>query len=440
MAKTTKLKASKSFEDVPFDISVIEVDVEDLGNEIVPASALVQKAVDEGLARLDPYKNRISELQTLYSGLTIDSFDDKDGYDNVVLALRDLRGVRVNSGKDMKIGKMPLLAGAKSIGEKNSFIETEVKKIEQPLQTLREWYEAEKERIKAEKKRMQDQQLIQRQGQLYRLGANFDGENFILENVVFEASMIRELDQEIFESDVLSEFQKVYDAKQAAIAAEQLKQSLIEMAAKEAREKLDAEQAAFRAEREAFEQQKMAAAQLAAQEKEFKEQQERQAQIAKERLEHENKMQQMRTRSNQLISLGLLFKSAQNVYDGHGVSISIEQINDLPIDEWNDLISQYSVTVAKNKETARLAQVEQIRIEAEENAIKKHLAEAEAAKEVARIAEIKRQEELDAATDKVKWAAVISAINILPVPDMKNASYKAKIQSLKNYLEKIKSL
>lgn len=295
----------------------LELEAEDLGVQS-EVSLAVTKVVNEEVTRLDKYEQRIQDFKDKYSGLTIDGVDDREQIEAVTLAVRDMRTVRVNTGKEKVAAKAPFWNACKFLEEKADYIQTEIAKIEAPLKNRLDEIAEEKEKIKIEKKRLADEQLMIRQQTLTKLGAEYKDGNFVLGDISFDAATIRESDIEIFHTDILPLYQSIYDEKQSAIAAEAARLAQVELDAKTAREKLEAEQLAFRQQQAAFEAEKQAAALKAQQEAD---------RIALEKEESKKKL--LRSRAGTLQALGMTYNYRDTQYEYGDLTFDINE-KDLP--------------------------------------------------------------------------------------------------------------
>lgn len=422
-------------------------------------SQAVTKLVNQEVLRLDPFECRLNEIKEKYSGLTIVDADDVDGFEVVRLAVGDMRGIRNRSKDEADAAKQPLTDGIKFINEKLAMIVDGVWEVEEPLSIRLKEVKVELEKIKADKKRQKDEQYIRRTQELFSFGAKYDADgNFVLNDVTFDAATIRETDESLWLSDIKPEYQKIFDAAQAEkVAAQKL---------------IDDQAIALKKQQDDFaETQRLFKEQVAALQTQKDE-------LAKQttKAAEDKRKSIVSGRVNLLQALGMVYNFNKRVHEFGSIFIDADEAGkELTSDEvfntrLTDITAQ--VTAAKaviEEQKKKDADAELLRqqklvtgrhrydllaaINVSGNTIDylgsldvkawdilyKDFKDAYDASQK-EIADKKKQDDLDASNDKTKWAAVIAAINTLPIPDMKNATYKAKIQSLKNYLEKIKSL
>ena len=206
----------------------------------------VEKTIQQEVAKFDPFEARIAELKEKYQGLTIIDAEDKENYELVRVAISELRSIRTGTEKDKKEIKAPFLAACSTIEEKAKWIIAEVKKIEDPLQKRKDEIDEEREKEKAEKKRKQDAALFNRQLQLTKMGAQFDGANFILEGIEVNMALVREVDDETYEAEILPQFKEIFDRNEAVRIAEEEKKKEADRIFKEQQDELQRQQEEMR--------------------------------------------------------------------------------------------------------------------------------------------------------------------------------------------------
>jgi len=449
MQKNSKIEA----------VEPITVEAEEIHENTSVISMEVTKIVNKEILRLDPFKKRLAEIKEKYSGLTAESVDDVDGRQSIKEAVADMRGIRNRSKDEADAAKKPLQDGIKSINEALAFITDGVWEIEEPLSNRQKELNQEDKRLAAERKRLKDEQYTRRQQELFAFGAKYDADgNFVLGDVSFDSATIRETDESLWLSDIKPEYEAIFNAAQAEKAAAQ---KLIDDAAAELQRQKDA----------LAEQQRLHNEQVAALEKAKKEMAD-----AAEKAEQDKRKAIISARSNQLQALGMTYSYGKSGYEFGDIFIEFSNhAKEIPTDEEfsatvNDLTTQIAaakVVIAENKKKDEEAEI----LRKEQAATRNHrykilmdinatdislpslgtmptaewdklYSEKKAAFDKAEkeAADKKREEELQASTDKIKWQAVIQAINEVPLPDMKHSAYKSKMNSLKSYLNKIKDL
>lgn len=433
------------------DDKIIDVDAEVLDNQ--PASPEVVAILDKEVARLSKFEVRAKELTAKYSALTINGVEDKDGYDEVKSARSELRSLRISTEAEKKAAKSPYLMICSSIEEKSKFILSTIQPFELKFQGMIDKVDEEKERIKAEKKRKQDEQLIQRQQQLTALGAVYMEGMFVLEDVSFEASAIRECDDQIFEEDIKPKFQFIFNRKE-------YERKLKEENERKERERLAEEQKKLEQQRE----------ELARQQRDL----ERQQQEQRDKEEEERK-KIIKSRSVQLESLGMKFSTFTGNYIFETFSISGSPDTFLVSDdEWDKLINyakQSINDIEKEREALRLFVLR-------EEQKKRHIQSIGTARvnflktigstgysidelgameekewdaffadkkqqvelQQRQMEELKEKQRVELMKDKEKWGEIVKHLNATPLHEMRSSQYRKKMSEVRDFLETIKEL
>lgn len=430
---------------------VIEVEAEVVDASLV--SKEVVAIVDKEIARLSPFEVRANELVKKYSGLTIAGIDDKDGYEEVRLAISELRSLRTSTESEKKAAKAPFKKGMDSLEQTAKKIIALIQSLELPLKTRKDEIDEEKERIKAEKKRKQDEQLIQRQQQLTALGAVYMEGMFVLEDVSFEASAIRECDDQIFEEDIKPKFQAIFDRKEAERKQKELEQE-------QERERLAAEQRKLAEQRE----------ELARQQRELERQQKEQRDK-----EQAAKQEKIKTRCLQLDALGMRFSFNFDAYIFEDLQIEKDgEVSLLNDDEWESLVEKTAADIEDRKKAN--SEKEQQRLAEEQK--KRHIQSIGTARvnflktigstgysidelgameekewdaffadkkqqvelQQRQMEELKEKQRVELMKDKEKWGEIVKHLNATPLHEMRSSQYRKKMSEVRDFLENINDL
>lgn len=301
------------------------------------------------------------------------------------------------------------------------------------LQKLEDEYLQEQERIKLEAKRRQEEAFIIRQADLTKMGATYQDGSFVLNDVSYEAILIKESDNDVWETMkakfneqyLINEEKRLAEEKEKSEAAAKIEEQRLEQERKQ--KELEAREAAIKQkEQEETERQQMLEMQKAGE--------------LKAKQDAQNK-----SRSNQLSALGLNYNGQEYIFQD--VNVHWTEITTMNENEWNGLIEKITPVISQRKQDAekkRLAEIEEQKRIAAEAAVKKEqerVAEANRKAEEKRLQdEAKRAEELLKATDKTKWQNFIAAINAIAIPDMKHPAYRQKIVDAKKFVAKINDL
>lgn len=406
---------------------VIQVETEE-----VPIEKTVEKSFLTSLEKHEINKKMLEEKRDHCLSLKLNG-QDKEAYTLIRETRLNMKTNRVAIEKICKKGR----EDATKIQKAWIAIEKDYVKIvsegEDYLEGLEEEFETEQERIKAEIKRKQEEAFIIRQADLTKMGATYQEGSFVLNDVSFEAVLIKESDDDVWETMRNKFYQQFVINEEKTMAEEKLK-----------------EEAAAALEAQRVEQAKKQA-DLEAREAEIKrrEQEEIDRAITFERVkaEEENKKLEARTksRSNELAALGMNYNGQE--YTFQDINVHWTEITTLSEQDFGELVIKITLEIESRKEAAekkRLANIEEQKRIAAEEATKKErerIAEEQRKAEEKRLQdEAKKAEEALKATDKVKWQTVLSALKEISFPEMKHPAYKQKIADAKKFVNKIMEL
>lgn len=407
---------------------VIEVEAEEIPLETVIDNQLVKANVTEQV---------IATLKEKYSGLKLNSATDKDGYLNIKECRKEVRSVGILTEKLCKKGRENAVKEQKLWLAKEAEILGKIAEVQDPLDAEIKKFEDELERQENEKKQRQEEAYIHRQAELSKMGAVYANGCFNLNDVVFESNLVKESDEDIWQNSILPKFRIEYEKNESVRVAEETKRKEEEAKLRQERDKLELEQKQFREQQEAFKKQQDEA-ELVRRQAAQKEQEEI---AAKER-------EKLKVRGNQLAALGMTFNFQHDAYVFQDINVDNKtEICLLDDAAWNDLVNEIKPSIEERKEVAeriRLEKIEQDKKDAEEAAIKK---ERERIEEEQRLAEIKMQQEealkieqLNAASDKVKWETFVQSLQAIQHSEMKSPKYRKMQQIAKEKIEEVCSI
>lgn len=412
-----------------------------------------EKQKENEVAKFLPGRKKVEEVQK-YRELKIVDVNDDEGYETVRVALKDCRDYRGQLKKDKRAIKRPFEIILEDIDAAATYVETELLSVETIMKQQKEPIDAERDRIIADKKAKKAAQFIIRNQELTKLGATFDGKNFVLNDVIYSMTDIEGVDDDIYTSVILPQYkdqwQKAEDIRLAA-------QKVIDDAAAEIAQKQQ---------------------QIALQEKQLKDRQdefnrqenERNARLAKEKQEKNT------ARSKELETLGMKYSRVTNSYSYDDLVISVsDQIDLLPDDAWASLIEGATAVVAAKKKLAEIEEKKKNAIAAEgkirkgmlsffkyvttskhseeelgkleeeawtalhsdyrsENTKKEHEEWLKNEAEQKRLKSIEDQKKLDESTDNVKWKTVLDHLKQTPIVEMKSKKYQDKWHVVRDFL------
>lgn len=410
---------------------VEEVDVEEM-----PVEQKIEKTINQELQKANLTEAIIANLKEKYLLMSIKGQEDKETYLEVVEARKDCKKWRILAEKVCKKGREAAVIEQKLWLAKEKDVAGRIGEVETYLETQETAYEVERDRIKAENKARQEANYTNRTLALVKMGAEFNGTAFVLGDIEYSASLIRETDTDIYEGTILPKYREIFDKNEVIrLESERIKQE---------------QEAEMQRQRDELARQQQ---ELADQQRKLRDQQDEADRIQKEKDEEAAKIAreareaEQRNRLDQLFALGLKADFGDNHYKGYDCFVPFLDIQCHSKEQWDELIAEITPHIEKKKADA--AQKEADRIETEKQAaIDKALADQkerqrleEKRKEDDRIAEEQRKAlELEKAGDAAQWANFIGQIKTLTFPTAKSGQYRKMIAITREKLEEIQAL
>lgn len=341
----------------------------------------LEKVIDSKLVQNNVTHAVLAALKEKYGGLKLKSLEDKESYLEIKAAARDCAKVRTLTGKLCKEGRERAVKEQKLWIAKEKEIIAEIAEVEDSLDAEMKKFDDEVKRKDAEEKQRQEEIYINRQAILTRLGANYVDGNFMLGETSIEATLIKEMEDEIWDDSVVTKFKAEYDKVEAIKIAEEKRKAEEEAKIKAEQEKLRQEQEAFRLQQEEFKKKQDEAARI--------EREKIAAELAeKQRLEREAEFEKMK------------------------------------------------IQAAEAAEAKRLADIEAAIVKEKERQAEE-LRQAEIKRQQE---ELRKAEELAQSSDKVKWKEFISKVEEIETFDMRSGQYRRKMQIAKEKIDEILAL
>lgn len=383
----------------------------------------LESVIETKLIQNNVTEQVLSALKEKYGGMQLKALDDKESYLELKAAAKDCGKVRTLAVKICKEGREEAVKTQKLWIAKEKEVVGKVAEVEDALDAEIAKYDAEVERKENEEKNRQEEAYINRQAVLTKMGAIYQDGSFVLGAASFEATLIKESAQDVWEETILPKFQAEYEKIESVRVAQEKEKAEREAEMKRQQEELEKQQAEFKKQQEEFEKQKQEA----------------------ERLERERVQQLVKSRSAILRGLGMNYDGTK--YDYADIFIHNNQMAALDENEWTVLVSETTVKIKDYKDAEEKRQKE-AQLERERLAEEKKAADIEAAKQDAiikekqRIAEEeqKRQLELEAATDKKKWEDFIKQVEGITFFEMKNVQYRKKMTTAREKINEILGL
>lgn len=389
----------------------------------------LEKVIESKLVQNNVTEQVLAALKDKYGNLKLTALDDKESYLELKAAAKECAKVRTLTVKLCKEGREEAVKTQKLWIAKEKEIVGEVDVVESALDAEIAKYDNEVKRKEQEEIKRQEEAYINRQATLNKLGATYQGGSFVLGEASFESDLVKGMDNEIWENDVVPKFQAEYEKIEAVRVAEEKAKAEREEAMRLEQEKLRHEQEAFRLQQE-----------------KFKQEQEEAAMVERDRRYAEQKVA-YNARVSKLQELGLVWNFNKGTFEGFGMTfendfvVNAEQsVFDGNVENAKPLILERKLQIEKEAEAKRLSDIEfqkneAVRLERERIAEEQRQAEIKAKQE-----EEKKQQELEAANDKTKWDEVIKYLKNCPKFEMRSGQYRKKNQIYTEKIEEILSL
>lgn len=184
---------------------------ETLQVEILPIEKLVENNFISEIEKHEIRKEALIEKKNECLSLKINGQDDKEGYTRLRETRLNQKATRIVIEKICKAKRDPLNAESKAWSAIEKEYTSIVSEGEDYLQKEEDAFNAEKEKLAAEKQRKNDAQFTERSVELTKYGANLIEGYFVLGDIKFEASSIREVDADIWEQNIKPKYKEIFD-------------------------------------------------------------------------------------------------------------------------------------------------------------------------------------------------------------------------------------
>lgn len=380
-------------------------EIQELSLEKVIETRLVQNNVTDQI---------LLALKDKYGGMKLKALDDKESYLELKSAAKDCAKVRTLTTKLCKEGRERAVREQKLWIAKEKEIIGRVAEVEDVLDSEIKKFDDEIERKANEEKKRQEDAYINRQAALTKMGATYIGGSFVLGNASFEAELIKGASEDIWQDAIVPKFRAEYEVIEAARIEEERKREEAAADLRRQQEELQRQQQEFRQQQEEMQRLRSEA-----------------ERIERERLQAEEAEKRRITAELQSKRLNLLLQ-----YSQYGDAVNMATL-------WSLAESDFDETLKSKKAAYEAHVAEQQRLTEE-----RRVAEIEAAKQAAIEAEqhrlqqeqAKKAEELAQASDKDKYADLISKLRTIDLPEMRSGQYRKKVQVIREKMGEILSL
>lgn len=298
-----------------------------MSEELIPEPLSLDEQIDNKLVKANVTEAVIADLRERYLPLKIAGIDDKETYLLVKEGRKNCKAIRVIATKICKDGREDAVAIQKKWVAKEKEVTSRIAEVEDYLEEQEKAYEAEVAAEKEARKRREEEQLILRQQILTSMGALYADGCFVLGEVSFELSAVKESDIDVW-NDVIN----------AAFLAEYQKLQSEELEKARLQQEREAE---FKRQQEELERKQK---DLADKEAKLKEEADRQAAAAQKAIE-----QKENARCEQMYGFGLQFDMSDNHFKGYGCFVPMVDIKCLSDENWEHVINGVNAQVSKKK-------------------------------------------------------------------------------------------
>lgn len=445
----------------------------------LPIEKVVENDFLKALEEHEIKKDILVQQKNECLALSITDLTDKENYTLIRQTRLNQKAKRIIIEKVCKAGRDSAIKAQKAwIGFEKEF--TDIISIgEKHLQEQEDIWDAEEDRKKNEKKILEEKQFSERSNILQNYGAKLIDGNFVLDNISYESTLIRETEEDIWNEMILPKYKNIFDAKEQKRIDDEKKLAQLETMrntvynarlgqlekeelniSKE--ELIDMTDADFEVFKETHN-----GAIITAREK-------RAEKLALQKRTEE--------RISSLFTLGLKFNGVE--YHFHTIIVTPAQIESLIEDEWNNSIefitkrsTEIKEEIKKKEEEYQQAAQElankkadakyrrnlmlgfgvdnpevfyfdmdaiswaRLAGDAEDKYKKKIANDALESQRKQKLLEDQQKLEEDAKLkDKPKWEAYIAALSAIPVPEFKTKKYQKNFSIAKEKIQEITNL
>lgn len=373
----------------------------------------LEKKIDFELQKVNVTAAVLADLENKYGNLRLSSVDDKGTYLEIKEAAKECSKWRNIARRVCVAGREEAVTIQKKWVAKEKEIIGRICEVENPLNEEVAKFEAEVERKANEKKRLQEEAFIQRQATLTRMGAMYSDGSFVLGEVSFESSLIKDADEETWASDIVPKFQIEYGNIEKVRIEEQRKKDEAEAEMRKQREELERQQAEFRRQQE-----------------EFNRQQEEIKRAEREKIEMEERRRQQERNELQNKRLTLLLP-----FNPIGTDVDMQNLWSLSESSFIEILESKKAEFEKAmQEKERILHEQWVAAQEEKQRQEEAKKRIEAEEE-----ERRHQLRMDQAKDKEKWKETLDYLEKTPLFEMRSYQYRAKMKALRDFLDDIKN-
>lgn len=295
--------------------------------ELKPELAPIEETMTQELVKANVTEAVIASIRERYLPLKIAGLEDKETYLLVKEGRKECKSLRVMAKKICTNGREEATAIQKAWIAKEKEVTGRIAEVEDYLEAQEKEYEAGIAAEKEARKRKEEEQLIIRQQILTNMGAVYTDGCFVLGDVSFELSAIKESDLDVWNDVINAAFLAEYQKIQAEEIEKARLQQEREAELKRKQDEIEAQKKELEAERNRL-----------------KEEADRQAAEAKAA-----RAAKETARIDQLTSLGLKFDLVDH-FIGYDCFVPLLDITCHDGDKWAKLIDEVTGQVNRKKQ------------------------------------------------------------------------------------------
>jgi len=299
--------------------------IEELTPDTNPEPLPLEEQISSELVKHNYTEAKLQEFEEYLKLDIVD--DDKESYLVIKEKRKEVKSYRVAVEKFCKFKREDAVKIQKAWVSKENELVEKISKVEDYLEGKEKAYEKKIAEEKEARKRKQEEQLIKRQQILTNMGAMYSDGNFILGDVSFELSAIKESEEDIWET-ILPK----YEEEHKKIEAERLEEERLK------KEK----EAEFKRQQEELERKQK---ELEEKEAELKREAERQEKEAAAKAQ-----EKLKSRAQQLTSLGHIYDKELEAFICYGAAVSDGCLKELDDEKWDKLVALESDRIKEKKE------------------------------------------------------------------------------------------
>lgn len=390
----------------------------------------LEEVIDKTLVKANITEKVLAELQERHGNVRLKNIDDKESYLECKTASKEIRKVEILAEKICEHGRADAIKTQRLWLSKQKDLLEKTAKIKDPIDADIKRFEDEQERKEIEEKKRREGVFIDRQAQLFKMDAKYMDSCMVLRHISYEVELLRQADDDMWNDTILPKYKKVFEEVEAIKVQEESKRKEELELQKKEREEFEAKQKEFAKQQEIFAQQQ---ADLQKQQDEAN-RKERLAQEQKDSQERQQKQQVIQSRTTQLRDLGMEYDYVLKIYSLGIARVDYDkEILELNNEEWNLLIQKITPIIQEELKESQHRIAEELKKE-KQRAIQQAIEDDKIKQQQE---QLRKQQEMEAAKDKEKYASVVEYLKHYPNFIMSSNIYKGKMNIINDFISEL---